>query len=36
MIILGLKKKRTGALFSVLLSGMFPADYKIKTFRTVL
>ena len=35
MVILGLKK-RTGAPFSVLLSGMFPADYKIKTFWTVL
>ena len=35
MVISGMKKKH-GVRFSVLLSGMFPADYKWKTVCTVL
>ena len=35
MVISGIKK-HTGAPISVLLSGMFPADYKRKTICTVL
>ena len=35
MVISGLKK-HTGAPFSVLLTGMFPAYYKLKTIWTVL
>ena len=36
MVISGLKKKHIGAPFSVLLSVMFPAYYKLKTIWTVL